>query len=117
MTTTIINLLKPNNIFLKSDISYCIYCIAITHTNNNMPIYTVCSCGTSLSDLRDYYVAMRTARLNELASQYDKNYTELNPQLCIDLSVRVKMGDVLDDLNLTKDCCRMRMISYDEETL
>lgn len=79
-----------------------------------MPIYTVCTCGTSLSDLRDYYLAIRNDRLNKIAAEHDKNYTELNPQLCLDLAVDVKMGDVLDDMNLTKDCCRAHMIAYDD---
>lgn len=66
----------------------------------------VCVCGRSIGDLFDLFKAMQkekyTSRFGDI--EFDPDMIAVNPAL------QVEVGDILDDLKLTNECCRTKMI-------
>lgn len=72
-------------------------------------IYTTCTCGNALSSYIEYYNAVKYDRFK---TEMEKTYPGVNPALIDDTDIKYKMGDVLDDLHMDNECCRVKMITY-----
>ncbi len=74
--------------------------------------YILCNCGCSLGHLYDAFKAMKAARYQ---AAYEALGADIDPvfiPLCE--SLQVNMGEELDQLGLTLECCRIRMFTQVE---
>lgn len=72
--------------------------------------YIVCYCGRALGHLFDVF---NTIRRDRLAQEFGDE--ALDPvMIAIIKDTHIELGDVLDQLHLTNNCCRARMITQVE---
>lgn len=73
--------------------------------------YIVCYCGRSLGDIYPVFKEMRKQRYQEyLKKDSDIEIVKLMTSTKID----VKLGDILDALNINCECCRVRLLTQVE---
>lgn len=66
----------------------------------------VCNCGRSLGHVYPIFDAIRKERQAKLFEE-----TGIRPEFAHTVDMTVKMGDVLDDLGVQRQCCRADLIS------
>lgn len=72
--------------------------------------YIVCCCGRSIGDLFDVFSAMRSELYLITFGQ-----TKFDPALLpIMPDLKVELGEILDNLHLHHDCCRVRIMTQVE---
>ena len=78
-----------------------------------MYCFIICpECGKCLANLYDLYLAMRKDRIEDFLGE---DLIDINPYFISILETNgLKVGDILDDLNITKQCCRGHMIAQVE---
>jgi DNA-directed RNA polymerase subunit N (RpoN/RPB10) len=72
--------------------------------------YIVCYCGRALGHLYDVFNTIRRERLAEEFGEEALDPT----MIAIIQDVQIELGDVLDQLHLHNECCRVRMITQVE---
>lgn len=68
--------------------------------------YILCTCGRSIGDLYELYIAMRRELIDEAGM---KEYLPIYAQ---EIDSKIKTSEILDNLNLHKLCCRTKMITF-----
>jgi DNA-directed RNA polymerase subunit N (RpoN/RPB10) len=60
------------------------------------------SCGQPINDIA---IAFNKARVERVKKEL-KDRGTVSSQVIVDASIKIEMGDVLDDLGIEDDCCR-----------
>lgn len=69
----------------------------------------LCTCGKELSA---YYQAFCQVRREKMAEVMQNHPTEVLPEMMeISDELQPMMGEVLDDMNMTKGCCRQKLLT------
>ena len=69
-------------------------------------VYVMCSCGMLLSDKYAVFQAMKKDKIDKCVSNNDPTQIFLDPQF------EVTFREELNNLLVTKICCRIRMLTY-----
>jgi DNA-directed RNA polymerase subunit N (RpoN/RPB10) len=70
--------------------------------------YITCFCGKSIGDLYDVFHMMR---MEEYRKALDGLDYDLNPVLISTIGLHVDLSEILTNLGLTSECCRVRMFT------
>lgn len=72
--------------------------------------YIVCHCGRAIGNLYDLFLAVKRERL---AEEFGEEI--IDPiMIAVVKDIQIELGDILDDLHLYNQCCRVRMLTQVE---
>lgn len=78
-------------------------------------MYVRCyTCGCSLGDKYDYFIAVKEQKfLDYIKKKYpNDDLYKVRELLEFDRDSQILVGDILDSIEIKRECCRRLMISY-----
>ena len=71
--------------------------------------YILCYCGCALGHIYDVFLVIKRERLAE-----EFGDSVFDPTMIAIVGIHVDLGDILDDLQIHNDCCRVRIMQQVE---